>query len=427
MTQMSEAKKGNLTGEMRAVAGQEGVEEEFIRNGLAEGKIVIPVNIRRQGIKVCGIGEGLRTKVNANIGTSQDEAVPEEELRKVEAAMEAGADTLMDLSTSGNLKEIRKTVLTKARIPLGTVPVYQVAVETAQDRKSVVDMKEEDIFKAIEQQAGEGVDFMTLHCGVTLETLERLKKGGRTTDVISRGGAFLIAWMIHNGKENPLYKNYDRILEIAKKYDVTLSLGDGMRPGSIADATDRAQIQELILLGELAEEARSEDIQVMIEGPGHIPLNEIEANVLLEKKLCQGAPLYVLGPLVTDVAPGYDHIVAAIGGAIAAAAGADFLCYVTPSEHLRLPSVEDVKEGVIATRLAAHAADIAKGIKGASDWDLKISRKRKLRDWDGQMELAIYPERAKKYRQDSKSKTADACTMCGEYCALKVVDEFFKT
>ena len=426
MTQMSEAKRGNLTKEMRAVAKQEGVGEEFVREGLAEGRIVIPANLRRQGIKVCGIGEGLRTKVNANIGTSQDESILDDELRKMKAAAEAGADTLMDLSTSRNLTEVREAVLAETPLPLGTVPIYQAAVETAKDKRSIVEMKEEDIFKAIEQQAEEGVDFMTLHCGVTLETLERLKREERIADVVSRGGAFLIAWMIHNGKENPLYENYDRILKIARKYDITLSLGDGMRPGSIADATDRAQIQELILLGELAKEARSEDVQVMIEGPGHIPLNEVEANVLLEKKLCQGAPFYVLGPLVTDIAPGYDHIVAAIGGAVAAAAGADFLRYVTPSEHLRLPTVEDVKEGVIAARIAAHAADIAKGIKGASGWDLEISKRRKSREWDEQMELALYPERAKKYRRESKSKAADACTMCGEYCALKVVDEFFK-
>ena len=425
MTQISEAKKGNLTKEMRAVANQEGVGEEFIRKGLAEGKIVIPTNLHRRGIKVCGIGEGLRTKVNANIGTSQDEAILDGEMRKMKAATEAGADTLMDLSTSGNLREIRTAILAETHLPLGTVPLYQAAVEATKDKKSVVEMKEEDIFEVIRQQAEEGVDFMTIHCGVTLETLGRLRRQERVADVVSRGGAFLIAWMIHNGKENPLYKDYHRILKIARKHDITLSLGDGMRPGSIADATDRAQIQELILLGELAKEAKAMDVQVMIEGPGHIPLNEVEANVLLEKKLCQGAPFYVLGPLVTDIAPGYDHIVAAIGGAVAAAAGADFLCYVTPSEHLRLPSVEDVQEGVIATRIAAHAADIAKGIRGASDRDLKISRKRKLREWDEQMELALHPGRAREYRRGSKPKTADVCTMCGEFCALKIVDEFF--
>lgn len=426
MTRISEAKKGNLTKEMCVVAKQEGVGEEFIRQGLAEGRIVIPVNLRRQGIKICGIGEGLCTKVNANIGASQDEAIPNDEFCKMNVAKEAGADTLMDLSTSGNLTEIRRTILAETPLPLGTVPIYQAAVEMTKNKKSVVEMKEEDIFKVIEQQAEEGVDFMTLHCGVTLETLERLRKQGRVADVVSRGGAFLIAWMIHNDRENPLYENYGRVLEIAREYDITLSLGDGMRPGSIADATDRAQIQELILLGELAKEAWSEDVQVIIEGPGHVPLNEVETNVLLEKKLCRGAPFYVLGPLVTDIAPGYDHIVAAIGGAVAAAAGADFLCYVTPSEHLRLPTIEDVREGVIVTRIAAHAADIAKGIKGASDRDLKISQKRKSREWDKQMELALHPEKARRYREESKPKTDDVCTMCGEYCALKIVDEFFK-
>lgn len=426
MTQISEAKKGNLTEEMRVVAEQEGVGEEFIRQGLAEGRIVIPVNPRRQGVKICGIGEGLRTKVNANIGASQDEAILDDELCKMNVAREAGADTLMDLSTNGDLTEIRKTILAETPLPLGTVPLYQVAVEMTSNKKSVVEIKKEDIFKVIEQQAEEGVDFMTLHCGITRETLKRLRRQRRITDVVSRGGAFLIAWMIHNDQENPLYENYGRVLEIAKKFDITLSLGDGMRPGSIADATDRAQIQELILLGELAKEAWNEDVQVMIEGPGHVPLNEVETNVLLEKKLCHRAPFYVLGPLVTDIAPGYDHIVAAIGGAVAAAAGADFLCYVTPSEHLRLPTVEDVKEGVIVTRIAAHAADIAKGIKGASDRDLKMSRKRKLREWDEQMELALHSEKARKYREESKPKTDDTCTMCGEYCALKVVDEFFK-
>ncbi len=426
MTQIAEARKGNITEEMREVARKEGVEEEFIQKGLAEGTIVIPANVNRRSLRACGIGKGLRTKVNANIGTSQDETIVEGELRKIKAAVEAGTDTLMDLSTGGDLDEIRRRILKECRLPLGTVPIYQAAVEAAKNKKGIINMKEENIFSAIERQAEDGVDFVTLHCGVTLETLERLKSEGRITDVVSRGGAFLVTWMVHNERENPLYEEFDRILAIARKYDVTLSLGDGMRPGSIADSTDRAQIQELILLGELAQRAWDEGVQVMIEGPGHIPLNEVEANVLLEKKLCRGAPFYVLGPLVTDVAPGYDHIAAAIGGAIAASAGADFLCYVTPSEHLRLPTVEDVKEGVIATRIAAHAADIAKGIKGASDWDLKISKLRKARKWEDQMKLVLDPERARKYRQESKPEMSDVCTMCGQYCALKVANEFFK-
>ncbi|MCD5390494.1 phosphomethylpyrimidine synthase ThiC [candidate division NPL-UPA2 bacterium] len=426
MTQMAEARKGNITKEVREVARVEGVEEKFIQKGLAEGTIVIPANVNRHSLKACGIGKGLRTKVNANIGTSQDETILEGELRKMKVAIEAGADTLMDLSTSGDLDEMRRRILEECRLPLGTVPIYQAAVEAAKNKKGIINMEEEDIFSAIERQAEDGVDFVTLHCGVTLETLQRLRTEGRITDVISRGGAFLVTWMVHNERENPLYEKYDRILDIARKYDVTLSLGDGMRPGSIADSTDRAQVQELILLGELAQRAWDEDVQVMIEGPGHIPLNEIEANVLLEKKLCRGAPFYVLGPLVTDIAPGYDHITAAIGGAIAASAGADFLCYVTPSEHLRLPTVEDVREGVIATRIAAHAADIAKGIKGASDWDLKVSKLRKARKWEEQMKLVLDPERARKYRQESKPEMSDVCTMCGQYCALKVVNESFK-
>ncbi len=426
MTQIAEARKGNITKEMREVARVEGVKEEFIQKGLAEGTIVIPANVNRHALKACGIGKGLRTKVNANIGTSQDEANPEGELGKMKAAVEAGADTLMDLSTAGNLDEIRRRILKECNLPLGTVPIYQAAVEAAKNKKGIINMEEEDIFSAVERQAEDGVDFVTLHCGVTLETLERLRREGRVTDVISRGGAFLVTWMVHNERENPLYEKYDRILAIARKYDVTLSLGDGMRPGSIADATDRAQVQELILLGELAQRAWDGGVQVMIEGPGHIPLNEVEANVLLEKKLCREAPFYVLGPLVTDIAPGYDHISAAIGGAVAASAGADFLCYVTPSEHLRLPTVEDVREGVIATRLAAHAADIAKGIKGASDWDLKVSKLRKARKWEEQMKLVLDPERPRKYRQQSKPEMSDVCTMCGQYCALKVVNEFFK-
>ncbi|MCK4261563.1 phosphomethylpyrimidine synthase ThiC [bacterium] len=426
MTQIAEARRGNITKEMKEVARKEGVGEEFIQKGLAEGTIVIPANVNRHSLKVCGIGKGLRTKVNANIGTSQDETILEGELQKMKAAVEAGADTLMDLSTDGDLDEIRRGILKECSLPLGTVPIYQAAIEAAKNKKGIINMEEDDIFSAIERQAEDGVDFVTLHCGVTLETLERLRREGRVTDVISRGGAFLVTWMVHNEQENPLYEKYDRILEIAKKYDVTLSLGDGMRPGSIADSTDRAQVQELILLGELAQRAWDEGVQAMIEGPGHIPLNEIEANVLLEKKLCRGAPFYVLGPLVTDIAPGYDHITAAIGGAIAAGAGADFLCYVTPSEHLRLPTVEDVREGVIATRIAAHAADIAKGIKGASDWDLKVSRLRKERKWEEQMKLVLDPARARKYRQESKPEMSDVCTMCGQYCALKVVNEFFK-
>jgi phosphomethylpyrimidine synthase len=426
MTQIEAARKKRITPQMRSVAKEEGTSLEKIRKGLTEGKIIIPHNRRHKGIKLCGLGKDLRTKVNANIGTSPEQASLKEELKKLKAALSAGADTIMDLSVGGDISRIRKEILAHCPVPLGTVPLYQAAVETAKKRGSVVHMTVKDIFKVIEKQAEEGVDFMTLHCGVTRNTLERLRLEGRLTDIVSRGGSFLVTWMVYNKKENPLYENYEDLLDIAREYDVTLSLGDGLRPGSLADATDRPQVQELITLGELTERAWKKGVQVMIEGPGHIPLKEIEANVLLEKKLCREAPFYVLGPLVTDVAPGYDHITSAIGGAIAAGAGADFLCYVTPSEHLRLPTVEDVKEGVIATRIAAHTGDLTKGIKGALDWDYRMSKMRKKLKWKEQIRLALDPERPKEYRKSSKPRVKDVCTMCGEYCALKQVEEYLK-
>jgi phosphomethylpyrimidine synthase len=423
---MEEARKGKITPEMRSVAREEGLSLEEIKKGLAKGEIIIPHNRRHKRIKVCGLGKGLRTKVNANIGTSPEHMSLKEEFAKMEVALSAGADTIMDLSVGGNISRIRREIIARCPVPLGTVPLYQAAVEAAKKKGSIVYMTVKDIFKVIEKQAQEGVDFMTLHCGVTWNTLERLRLEGRLTDIVSRGGSFLVTWMVYNKKENPLYENYEDLLDIAREYDVTLSLGDGLRPGSLADATDRPQIQELITLGELTERAWAQDVQVMIEGPGHIPLKEIEANVLLEKKLCKEAPFYVLGPLVTDVAPGYDHITSAIGGAIAAGAGADFLCYVTPSEHLRLPTIEDVKEGVIATRIAAHTGDLTKGIKGALDWDYRMSKMRKKLKWEEQIRLALDPERPKEYRKSSKPKVKDVCTMCGEYCALKQVEEYLK-
>jgi len=299
-------------------------------------------------------------------------------------------------------------------------------VKAVRKRKSLAKMRTEDLFEVIEAQAEEGVDFMTLHCGVTRHTVERLRLDPRILGVVSRGGSFLVEWMIYNGRENPLYEHYDRVLEIAKKHDVTLSLGDGLRPGCLADATDRAQVAETILLGELTERAWAEGVQVMIEGPGHVPLDQIEANVLLEKRLCKGAPFYVLGPLVTDISPGYDHITCAIGGAIAGRAGADFLCYVTPSEHLKLPSVEDVKEGVIATRIAGHAADIARGNRKALERDLEMAKARKSFDWKRQIELSIDPEKAGRFHEQGKSGEEDVCTMCGEFCAIKRVKDFFR-
>ncbi|MCK4597446.1 phosphomethylpyrimidine synthase ThiC, partial [bacterium] len=311
-------------------------------------------------------------------------------------------------------------------VPLGTVPIYQAVIETIAEKNALVKMADEKIFQVIEKQAQEGVDFITVHCGVTQEALSRLRMQGRLMDIVSRGGAFLTTWMVVNERENPLYEQFDRLLDLAVKYDLTLSLGDGLRPGSLADATDRAQVQETIVLGELTERAWERDVQVIIEGPGHMPIDQIEANVLLEKKLCHGAPFYVLGPLVTDVASGYDHISCAIGGALAASVGADFLCYVTPGEHLRLPTVQEVREGVIATRIAAHAGDIAKGVVGALDWDLQMSRARKLLDWERQLDLSIDPQHARRVREESKPHTGDVCTMCGEYCALKLVEEALK-
>ncbi len=424
MTQKTEAKKGNITREMHEVARNERVSAEFVRDGVAAGSIVILMNNKGRKVKVCGVGSGLRTKVNANIGTSEDRSTLKEELKKAMVAEKSGADTLMDLSLGGALPEIRKAILDKSRLPLGTVPIYEVAVTAAKKKQGIVNMSSDDMLNAIEEHARDGIDFVTIHAGITLETLKRLKNENRVVGVVSRGGAFLVTWMLHNNRENPFYAHYDRVLEIAERYDITLSLGDGMRPGAIADATDRTQIQELLILGELAEKAQEKGVQVMIEGPGHVPLNQIEANVILEKRACKNAPFYVLGPLVTDVAPGYDHIVAAIGGAVAGAAGADFLCYVTASEHLGLPTAAQVKEGVVVARIAAHVADIAKGIKGADDWDTQISKSRRRREWEKHINLSIDPEMARRCWEKSGGKPdRNVCTMCGEYCSLKMLDQ----
>ncbi len=426
MTQILEARKGNITPEMEAVARAEGVGLDHVIEGVANGTIVITRNARHASITPLGIGRGLRTKINANIGTSKDRMSIEDEIEKLKVAVAAGADAVMDLSTGGPIIEIRKEILRHSTVAIGTVPIYQAAVETVGQGRPIVQMDPEMLFRVIEEQAEEGVDFVTVHCGVTISSIERLKRQGRIMDVVSRGGAFHLEWIIYNDTENPLFTRYDRLIEICKKYDMTISLGDGMRPGCLADATDRAQIEELITLGELRDIALEEGVQVMIEGPGHVPINQVETNMKIQKELCKGAPFYVLGPLVTDVAPGYDHITSAIGGAIAGAAGADFLCYVTPSEHLRLPDLEDVREGVIASRIAAHAADIAKGIKGAMDWDKEMARRRKALDWKGQIELSINPERARKLRESSMPKESDVCTMCGEFCSMKGVSQYLK-
>lgn len=420
MTQMEYARQGKVTEAMKACALAEGVAEEVIRRGLAEGTSVITRNVKHQNIAPLAIGKGMRAKVNANVGTSVDHNNLEEELEKVRAAVEAGADTIMDLSTGPGIDETRKAILKASPVPLGTVPIYQAAVEMPRKKnRSMVEMTADDLFGVIERHGEEGVDFITVHCGVTRNSVEKIKKEGRLMGVVSRGGAILVEWMDYNKRENPLFEEYDRLLEIARAFDMTLSLGDGLRPGCLADATDRGQVQELILLGELTERAWAKGVQVMIEGPGHVPLDQIEANVLLEKRLCHGAPFYVLGPLVTDIAPGYDHITGAIGGAIAARAGADFLCYVTPSEHLRLPTAEDVREGVMASRIAGHAADIARGVKGSVEMDCRMARARKALDWKEQIRLSIDPLRARKLRESSLPHDSEVCTMCGELCAVK--------
>lgn len=426
MTLLSKAQQGEITEEMKIVAKHEGVDPEYIREHVANGSIVVPYNKKHKSFKILsGIGKGLRTKVNANIGTSPEHDSLKEELKKLDVAIEAKTDTVMDLSTGGDIDKIRQAIIEKSPVPVGTVPIYQAVIESSK-RKGIVSMAEDEIFEVIEKQAEDGVDFMTVHCGVTRESIERLKNQGRILDIVSRGGAFLTTWILNNNKENPLFENYDRLLKIAKKYDVTLSLGDGLRPGCLADATDRGQVQETIILGELAQKARKEGVQVIIEGPGHMPIDQIEANIILEKKICSNAPFYVLGPLVTDIASGYDHIAAAIGGALASYFGADFLCYLTPSEHLRLPTVEDVREGVIITRIAAHAADIAKKIKGALDKDIEMARARKNLDWEKQINLSIDPQKAKRFREESKI-SSNKCTMCGQYCAIDIVKNYLKT
>ncbi len=427
MTQMLQARAGRITPAVERVAEKEGVSPEYIAGELAKGAIVIPANINHSNLDPCGVGRGLKTKINANIGTSPQFPEIEKELIKLRVAVEAGADAIMDLSTGGDIDACRKKIIRNCSVCFGTVPVYQAIVESREKYGNLVDMSADDLFRVIEKQAADGVDFITVHCGVTSEVVQRLRREGRITDIVSRGGAFLAGWMLHNERENPLFEQYDRLLEIALKYDVTLSLGDGLRPGCLADATDRAQVQELIILGELVERAWEQGVQVMVEGPGHMPLDQIQANIVLQKRLCKGAPFYVLGPLVTDVAPGYDHITSAIGGAIAASAGADFLCYVTPAEHLGLPSEQDVKEGIIAARIAGHAADIVKGIPGAWEWDAAMAKARKELDWENQCRLAIDPVKARDMRQEKNPGTLKECTMCGEFCAMKVIGEYLGT
>jgi len=423
MTQLTEARKGNITPEMEEAAIQEGIDAEFIRRGVADGNIVVCRNNRHKTVPPLAIGKDLKTKVNANIGTSRDIKELDCELEKLRTAIKAGADAVMDLSTGGDVDLVRRRIMDESTVIIGTVPLYQAALETFNSGRPIFKMTPDEIFDGIEKHLEDGVDFITVHCGVTMESVRRLRAEGRVMDVVSRGGAFLTEWIGKNGEENPLYSQYDRLLELAGKYDAVLSLGDGFRPGCIADATDRGQIQELLILGELTERAWEAGVQVMIEGPGHVPIHQVEANIQLQKRICHGAPFYVLGPLVTDIAPGYDHITSAIGGTVAAAAGADFLCYVTPSEHLRLPTVEDVHEGVMGVRIAAHAGDIAKGVKGAWEKDLEMSRRRKALDWEGQIAACIDPEKARRLRDSAVPMDAeDACTMCAALCSMKLMN-----
>ena len=423
MTQLQQARKNIITEEMKQVAKDEGLDPEFVRARVAEGKVVIPVNTRRRATKVCGIGAGLKTKVNANIGTSVDYADVANELEKLQVLEEAGADAVMDLSTGGDLRAIRKNIIEASSITVGSVPIYEAAVKVTQQKHPITDMTVVGMLEAVRLHCEDGVDFITVHCGATKGVLKHLRESKRICGVVSRGGTFLVEWMSHHGRENPLYEEYDEVLAIAKEYDVTLSLGDAMRPGALADAFDRAQVYELNVLAELAQRALDAGVQVMVEGPGHVPLNQVAAQVQLQKELCKGVPFYVLGPIVTDIAPGYDHITSAIGGAIAAAAGADFLCYVTPAEHLSLPSPADVRNGVMAARIAAHAADIVKGIKSAWEWDKKMSQFRRKRDWEGQFKTCIDPVVARGIRERGRPQNEEVCSMCAEYCVFKLSDK----
>ncbi|MEM1660007.1 MAG: phosphomethylpyrimidine synthase ThiC [Candidatus Bathyarchaeia archaeon] len=420
-TQMEAARLGQITDEMRIVAKDEAISPRKLCRRIAKGTVIITRNLERRRVHPIGIGEGLRIKVNANIGTSTDLCDPNLELEKARVAMKYGADTIMDLSIAGDLDIIRKSIIEAIEAPIGTVPIYQAAKEAVDKKGAIIHMTEDDIFNIIEKHARDGVDFMTIHCGVTKQLVEKLAKHPRIMGIVSRGGTLLAAWILYHEKENPLYANYDYLLEIAREYDFAISLGDGLRPGCIFDATDWAQIQELITIGELVEKARATRVQVMVEGPGHLPIDHVIANVKLEKAICKGAPLYVLGPVVTDIAPGYDHIVGAIGGALAGLAGADFLCYVTPAEHLALPSVEDVKEGVIAAKIAAHAANIVRLGAKASNRDLAIAKARANLNWNEQLKWALDPEKAKQIRERVKTKTPEVCSMCGNYCAIKIL------
>ncbi len=417
---MKEAQKGNITNEIKSVSETEGIDVHKIMKGLANGRIVIPKNINGKS-KPLGVGKGLKTKINANIGSSSELEKVEWEVEKAKVAVNYGADTIMDLSTGPEYEKVLKAIMGSIDVPIGTVPIYEAGITASNTKGAVVNMDGDDMIRAIENQAKAGVDFVTVHCGITMDLVNKVKNSNRIMGIVSRGGSFLAAWILKNQEENPLFKNYDYILEIAEEYDVTLSLGDGLRPGCLHDASDVPQIQELVTLGELVVRARDKGVQVMVEGPGHVPINQIKANIEIQKTVCKDAPFYVLGPLVTDLAPGYDHITSAIGGAIAAASGADFLCYVTPAEHLAIPDIDDVKEGVIASKIAAEAGDIAKGVNGAWEREVEMATARKNFDWEKQFELAFDQEKPTKCRERKHISEQDMCTMCGEFCALRLV------
>ena len=422
-TQMDAARRGIITEQMKKVAEYENIDAEELRELVACGHVVIPANKNHKCLKPYGIGSRLKTKINVNLGTSRDCLDLDVEMKKVQAAVDMGAEAIMDLSSYGDTQVFRRKLTNECSAVLGTVPIYDAVVYYNKALKKITSDEWIDI---VRMHAEDGVDFMTIHCGINRETARRFKQNLRHTNIVSRGGSIIFAWMELTGNENPFYERFDEILEICKQYDVTLSLGDACRPGSIEDAGDIAQISELVMLGELTMRAWKENVQVMIEGPGHMPLDQIRANMEIQKTICKGAPFYVPGPLVTDIAPGYDHITSAIGGAIAATYGASFLCYVTPAEHLRLPTVEDVKEGIIASKIAAHAADIAKGLPGAKDWDYQMSEARRNLDWEKQFELAIDPEKARRYRSESTPEREDTCTMCGKMCAVRNINKILR-
>ena len=419
-TQMDAARQGIITKEMKIVAEKEHRSEEEIRQWVAEGKVAIPANINHKSLDPTGIGSMLRTKINVNLGVSKDVENLDEELEKVNHAVKLGGDAIMDLSTHGDTKIFRRKLTSECPAMIGTVPIYDSVIY---HQKDLGQLTAEDFLEVIRAHGEDGVDFVTLHCGLTRRTVEQLKRFGRTTNIVSRGGSLVFAWMSMTGNENPFYEYYDEILDICREYDITISLGDGARPGCLADAGDLLQIEELVRLGELTQRAWDKDVQVMVEGPGHVPLNQVKANMEIQQSLCKGAPFYVLGPLVTDIAPGYDHITAAIGGAVAAMSGAAFLCYVTPAEHLALPNADDVKQGIMASKIAAHAADIAKGIPGARDADDRMGKARRELDWDAMFKEAMDPEHAKAVRDDRSPEVEETCSMCGKFCAVRSMNK----